>query len=71
MQGMFRANGGCGYVKKPNFLLKPNPKHDFFNPNEPLQPQKILKVKLFRKNITFFPIFIVAEIFYFTSIFEG
>ncbi|XP_044504878.1 phosphoinositide phospholipase C 2-like isoform X3 [Mangifera indica] len=48
MQGMFRANGGCGYVKKPNFLLKPNPKHDFFNPSEPLQPQKILKVKIYQ-----------------------
>lgn len=22
MHGMFRANGGCGYVKKPDFLLK-------------------------------------------------
>ncbi|KAL0666241.1 hypothetical protein Bca4012_028945 [Brassica carinata] len=22
MHGMFRANGGCGYVKKPNFLMK-------------------------------------------------
>ncbi|KAK6156132.1 hypothetical protein DH2020_010380 [Rehmannia glutinosa] len=22
MHGMFKANGGCGYVKKPNFLLK-------------------------------------------------
>lgn len=21
MHGMFRANGGCGYVKKPDFLL--------------------------------------------------
>lgn len=21
MQGMFRANGGCGYVKKPDFLM--------------------------------------------------
>ncbi|PPD73297.1 hypothetical protein GOBAR_DD29773 [Gossypium barbadense] len=25
MQGMFRANGGCGYVKKPNFLLHRGP----------------------------------------------
>ncbi|KAI8574019.1 hypothetical protein RHMOL_Rhmol01G0321300 [Rhododendron molle] len=24
MQGMFRANGGCGYVKKPDFLLNPD-----------------------------------------------
>ncbi|MBA0658242.1 hypothetical protein Goklo_010465, partial [Gossypium klotzschianum] len=25
MQGMFRANGGCSYVKKPNFLLHMGP----------------------------------------------
>ncbi|KAH7549883.1 hypothetical protein JRO89_XS13G0099000 [Xanthoceras sorbifolium] len=25
MQGMFRANGGCGYVKKPDFLLVKHP----------------------------------------------
>ncbi|KAK8582258.1 hypothetical protein V6N12_072447 [Hibiscus sabdariffa] len=25
MQGMFKANGGCGYVKKPDFLLQGGP----------------------------------------------
>lgn len=41
MQGMFRANGGCGYVKKPDLLLDGN---KIFNPGE-LQPvKKTLKV---------------------------
>ncbi|XP_031271141.1 phosphoinositide phospholipase C 2-like isoform X1 [Pistacia vera] len=48
MQGMFRANGGCGYVKKPAFLLAPNPEDDLFNPSEPLEPQKTLKVKIYQ-----------------------
>jgi phosphatidylinositol phospholipase C delta len=32
MQGMFRANGGCGYVKKPDFLLNVDPDNEVFNP---------------------------------------
>ncbi|XP_065878615.1 phosphoinositide phospholipase C 2-like isoform X1 [Euphorbia lathyris] len=31
MQGLFKANGGCGYVKKPNFLLKPDQNIDALN----------------------------------------
>ncbi|KAE8039275.1 hypothetical protein FH972_011703 [Carpinus fangiana] len=46
MQGMFRANGGCGYVKKPKFLLPADhPDNEVFE-----QPQvKItsLKVKVY------------------------
>ncbi|MBA0569012.1 hypothetical protein Golob_006476, partial [Gossypium lobatum] len=30
MHGMFKANGGCGYLKKPDFLLNPN---KVFDPN--------------------------------------
>ncbi|KAI3786969.1 hypothetical protein L1987_41086 [Smallanthus sonchifolius] len=41
MQGMFRANNGCGYVKKPKFLLEGDPT---FRPNE---VKKILKVKVY------------------------
>jgi phosphatidylinositol phospholipase C delta len=41
MQGMFRANGGCGYVKKPDFLLREN---DDFDPSVPSPVYKILKV---------------------------
>nr|KJB55723.1 hypothetical protein B456_009G091400 [Gossypium raimondii] len=31
MQGMFKANGGCGYVKKPNFLLHKGPNDEDFH----------------------------------------
>ncbi|XP_052177231.1 phosphoinositide phospholipase C 2-like isoform X2 [Diospyros lotus] len=41
MQGMFRANGGCGYVKKPNFLLDPN---TVFDPSKDVPIKTILKV---------------------------
>ncbi|XAR71929.1 Phosphoinositide phospholipase C [Bertholletia excelsa] len=41
MHGMFKANGGCGYIKKPNFLLKNN---DIFDPKSSLQVRKTLKV---------------------------
>ncbi|KAB1201435.1 Phosphoinositide phospholipase C 2 [Morella rubra] len=44
MQGMFRANGGCGYVKKPNFLMDEN---KVFDPRKTLTVQKILRVKVF------------------------
>ncbi|KAL5814783.1 hypothetical protein ACOSQ4_025424 [Xanthoceras sorbifolium] len=40
MQGMFRANGGCGYVKKPDFLLV---KHPF----DHSEVKTILKVKIY------------------------
>lgn len=38
MHGMFKANGGCGYVKKPDFLLKSG--------IEAFDPRAILPVKL-------------------------
>ena len=40
MQGMFRANGGCGYIKKPDVLLH----NTGFNPNIKGNVKKILKV---------------------------
>ncbi|KAL6967682.1 phosphoinositide phospholipase C [Sarracenia purpurea var. burkii] len=43
MQGMFRSNGGCGFVKKPDFLLNKGP-HDVFNPKADLPVKKTLKV---------------------------
>lgn len=46
MQGMFRANNGCGYVKKPKFLCDGDPA---FRPNE---VKKILKVNWISRNIT-------------------
>ncbi|CAH9074726.1 unnamed protein product [Cuscuta europaea] len=42
MQGMFRSNGGCGYVKKPDFLVK-----QIFDPKEKLAVKKTLKVKVY------------------------
>ncbi|KAG4996724.1 hypothetical protein JHK85_028163 [Glycine max] len=32
MEGMFRANGGCGYVKKPDILLNVGPNNEVFDP---------------------------------------
>lgn len=47
MQGMFRANGGCGYVKKPDILLNVGPNNKFFDPNTTRQVKKTLKVKVY------------------------
>ncbi|CAN1809058.1 Phosphoinositide phospholipase C 2 [Linum perenne] len=47
MQGMFRANGGCGYVKKPEFLLELAPNGKVYDPGVPQQVKTILKGKLY------------------------
>ncbi|KAD3338091.1 hypothetical protein E3N88_33612 [Mikania micrantha] len=47
MQGMFRANGGCGYVKKPDLFLKNDPDDKIFNPKNTLPVKKTLKVKVY------------------------
>lgn len=47
MQGMFRANGGCGYVKKPDFLLNTGPDNNVFNPKAKLPVKKTIKVKVY------------------------
>jgi len=44
MHGMFRANGGCGYVKKPDILFNSGPDGEVFNPNAILPVKKTLKV---------------------------
>ncbi|KAK1355145.1 Phosphoinositide phospholipase C [Heracleum sosnowskyi] len=46
MHGMFRANGGCGYVKKPKFLMKKAPA-EVFDPKAKLPVKKTLKVKVY------------------------
>ncbi|XP_010503332.1 PREDICTED: phosphoinositide phospholipase C 9-like [Camelina sativa] len=46
MQGMFRANGGCGYVKKPSFLLNPDSSGVFYPTENPVVV-KTLKVKIY------------------------
>ncbi|KAM7260237.1 hypothetical protein ACFE04_015978 [Oxalis oulophora] len=47
MHGMFRANGGCGYVKKPQFLTTPGPDGEVFDPRATLPVKKTLKVKVY------------------------
>ncbi|KAJ0738074.1 putative phosphoinositide phospholipase C [Helianthus annuus] len=44
MHGMFRANGNCGYVKKPDFLMS---KNEVFDPKAKLPPKTSLKVKIY------------------------
>ncbi|XP_059627979.1 phosphoinositide phospholipase C 6-like [Cornus florida] len=48
MHGMFRANGGCGYVKKPDFLMNTGPNDDIlFDPKAALPVKETLKVRVF------------------------
>ncbi|KAM7499373.1 hypothetical protein LguiA_023787 [Lonicera macranthoides] len=44
MHGMFRKNGGCGYVKKPDFLLN---SVEAFDPSAKLPVKKTLKVTVY------------------------
>lgn len=47
MHGMFRSNGGCGYVKKPDFLMNAGPNNEVFNPKATLPVKKTLKVRVY------------------------
>ncbi|CAI9772231.1 unnamed protein product [Fraxinus pennsylvanica] len=47
MHGMFRANGGCGYVKKPDFLLRAGPLNEVFDPHAKLPVKTTLKVTVY------------------------
>ncbi|KAJ0978237.1 hypothetical protein J5N97_013711 [Dioscorea zingiberensis] len=47
MHGFYRANGGCGYVKKPDFLMKIGPHGEVFDPKAMLPVKKTLKVKVY------------------------
>ncbi|CAL5363867.1 unnamed protein product [Camellia sinensis] len=47
MHGMFRSNGECGYVKKPDFLIKKGPNNEVFDPKVTLQVKKTLKVRVY------------------------
>ncbi|XP_007016097.2 PREDICTED: phosphoinositide phospholipase C 4 [Theobroma cacao] len=47
MHGMFRSNGGCGYVKKPEFLMNVDPDGQVFDPKAKLPVKKTLKVKVY------------------------
>ncbi|KAL4576149.1 hypothetical protein LXL04_012238 [Taraxacum kok-saghyz] len=47
MHGMFRSNGGCGFVKKPDFLMNRGPNNEVFDPKATLEVKKTLKVKVY------------------------
>ncbi|MCD7452475.1 1-phosphatidylinositol phosphodiesterase [Datura stramonium] len=47
MHGMFRANGGCGYVKKPDLLLRAGPNDEIFDPTKDLPVKTTLKVTIY------------------------
>lgn len=44
MHGFYKGNGGCGYVKKPDFLLEHGSDNDVFDPKADLPVKKTLKV---------------------------
>ncbi|KAE9596197.1 hypothetical protein Lal_00048752 [Lupinus albus] len=47
MHGMFKANGGCGYVKKPDYLVKTGPNNEVFDPKAKLPVKTTLKVTVY------------------------
>lgn len=47
MHGMFRSNGGCGYLKKPEFLMKKGPNNEVFDPKKTLAVNMLLKVRVY------------------------
>lgn len=52
MHGMFKANGGCGYVKKPDFLLTTGPDNEVFDPKAKLPAKTTLKVRVIHQSAT-------------------
>ncbi|XP_023745045.1 phosphoinositide phospholipase C 4 [Lactuca sativa] len=47
MHGMFRSNGGCGYVKKPDFLMGYGPKNEVLNLKAKIPAKTSLKVNIY------------------------
>lgn len=47
MHGMFKANGGCGYVKKPEFLLQADSNGNVFDPKAILPVKTTLRVTVY------------------------
>ncbi|VVB09631.1 unnamed protein product [Arabis nemorensis] len=47
MHAMFKANGGCGYVKKPDFMMNRGPDVEVFDPKGKLPVKTTLKVKVY------------------------
>lgn len=52
MQGLFRANGGCGFVRKPDFLMKVGPHGEVFDPEASLPVKITLKVDDTRRTLS-------------------
>ncbi|CAI8596676.1 unnamed protein product [Vicia faba] len=49
MQGMFKTNGGYGFVKKPYFLLKIGPNNEIFDPKASLPLKTTLKETVYMR----------------------
>ncbi|KAL7147867.1 hypothetical protein ABFS83_06G137900 [Erythranthe nasuta] len=47
MHGLFRANGGCGYFKKPDLLTSRGPNDEVFDPKLTATVKKTLKVTVY------------------------
>ncbi|EYU20013.1 hypothetical protein MIMGU_mgv1a0236392mg, partial [Erythranthe guttata] len=47
MHGVFRANGCCGYFKKPELLMTRGPDNEVFDPKLPLPVRQTLKVVVY------------------------
>ncbi|KAL7108839.1 hypothetical protein ACP275_06G138300 [Erythranthe tilingii] len=47
MHGLFRANGGCGYFKKPDLLTSRGPNDEVFDPKLTGTVKKTLKVTVY------------------------
>ncbi|CAM8961192.1 unnamed protein product [Rhodiola kirilowii] len=47
MHGMFRSNGECGYVKKPDLLMTKGPNNEVFDPRKTLPVKTTLKVSVY------------------------
>ncbi|CAH2069504.1 unnamed protein product [Thlaspi arvense] len=47
MHGMFRGNGGCGYVKKPDFMMNKAQNGEVFDPKAKLPLKTTLRVKVY------------------------
>ncbi|XP_010535381.1 PREDICTED: phosphoinositide phospholipase C 5 isoform X2 [Tarenaya hassleriana] len=50
MHGMFRANGSCGYVKKPDILMNLGPDGQVFDPKAKIPVKTTLRVKVYMGN---------------------
>lgn len=59
MHGFYKANGGCGYVKKPDFMMQTCPDGNVFDPKADLPVKKTLKVGLWHM---FLPFIFISEI---------